>query len=301
MQPRLRIAFGFIIPAFLLYTSFVIYPIFIAFWNSLHSFSIALKKTFVGFANYKTLFTDSYYGPRLVGAIWHNVEIIISYYVVGIPLALYFSYMVYRKIAGAELLKTIVFLPYLVSTVIIGFILLVTFDPNIGFLNEMMSKLGLSDYSTSWLGNEKLALLVIMIGSIWKGLGFNFILFLTNMQMISKEVLESAQLEGATGFALFRRIVLPLLAPALTNAIIVACIAGFSSFEMNIAVAQQSVEGNPNYSTDVIGLLYVRTSFGAPLNGYGMGSAIAVIMLIMMLVVSLIQLRLMKKLEWSEG
>jgi len=285
-------------PGFLLYTTFIAWPMFNIVWYSLNHYSRSLERTFIGFENYVRLFSGQNL-ERVLNALWNNFKIIAAFYIVGIPLALLFAYLIDSKVFGHRFYKTIIFIPYILNYVIVGFMLLILFDPQIGVINQFFVRIGQSQLRQAWIGDQRYALLIIIIGYIWKGMGFNTMLFLANMQIIPHQLLEAAKVDGANSFKTFRHITLPLLTPSLTNASIIAFMAGIQAFEMNIA-AQFGLQGNPNYSTDVMGLFYYRTAFGAGENGYGMGSAIVMLQFIIIFAVALLQIRYFRKKEWQE-
>ena len=210
----------FILPGLVLYSFFIAWPMLNIVWYSLNKYSLSLKRTFAGFDNYIRLFTGDN-GGRLVGALFNNFKMVAAFYLVGIPLALLFAYLIDKNVFGSKFYKTVIFIPYILNYVIVGFMMLILFDPNIGIINEIFVRLGMPGLKQAWLGDERYALWIIIFGYIWKGLGFNTMLYLANLQIIPQQLYEAAEIDGASSLVVFKNITLPLLIPSLTNTLII--------------------------------------------------------------------------------
>ena len=146
---------------------------------------------------------------------------------------------------------------------------------------------GLGALARPWLGDPHTALLSLILVNAWRWVGFPTIVFLAGIQAIPEEYLEAARLDGAGPAAMFRKVVFPLLAPQVNIIVILTFIGAFNWFELPYVM--QGVTGEPFHSTDVLGLLFYRSAFGAVDTGnpdVGLGSAIAVVMFVLILVTS---------------
>lgn len=272
---------------------------FSSFYYSFTDWSGLGNANFIWFRNYIKLFTDPDVYPYFYDALWHSFYIFIMSIIIQTPVALYFAYTIDKKVLGHNLYRNIIFLPQVVSTVIVGFIGLLVFEPNIGLINNFLSAIGLESLAQPWLGIEGLALNIIIIVGIWKTIGVNTMLYLANIQSIPIDCMEASVIDGATEFKKFIYIVFPLLAPSFTINVVLTFIGSISSFDIVYAIA--GVKGAPNYSSDVLGTFYYRfafeQNFGTVKPDMGLATTIAVVMFIIILFISLIQIKVLRKRE----
>lgn len=148
---------GFILPGFILYTVFMILPLFTAIYYSFFQWSGLGPKIWIGLENYRSLFTDQ----RLSGIFWNalgnNFKFVATALGVIMPLQLLLAYLIDLKILGYRFFQTIIFLPYVISTTIVGFISLLVFDPNIGVINEFLRFIGKEHLTSAWFGDPRRA------------------------------------------------------------------------------------------------------------------------------------------------
>lgn len=287
----------FIAPGLLIYTLFVIYPMLSTFLNSLTSWNGISTKHFVGLDNYSFLFNDLLYAPQLKRALYNGVYIVIVCYLIQIPLALYFAYVLDKKIAFHQFFQAVVFLPQILSMVAISFLVLLFLDPNFGVISEFLRMIGLDSWVISWFaGGDKMKWLVAMVNS-WKGLGFLVVVILANMQSIPESYTEAARLDGASEARIFLRITLPLLAPSVGISCMAIFIGGIATFEVPFLIG--GLGGGPGGAVDTIGTFFYRTTFGDPqlTNNIGLGTAIAVLQFAIIFIVIAIQMMLFRRRE----
>lgn len=287
----------FIAPAFILYTVFIIYPIFASVINSFTEWSGLGEKTFVGFDNYIRLFTE----PRLSQSFWralrHNICFVLISYFVGLPVMFFFAYIIDRGVFLGKVYKTVVFLPNVISTAIVGFLAIMVFDPNLGLLNHCLKLIGYSNLTRGWLGDPKIILPAMAGVHLWKIMGFGVILILANMQNIPPDIIEASLIDGAGELKKYFRIILPMLTPSLTTLVILLFIWSISIFD--IVYVTLGSTGGAGFSADVLSTFFYRNTFGNVYtrNALGMGTAIAVIMFILMLGVTTVQLKFLTKAD----
>jgi raffinose/stachyose/melibiose transport system permease protein len=200
---------------------------------------------------------------------------------------LLFAVLLAGRTWGTKIYRAIFFMPVTLSLVIVGFLWQLFLNPVWGIVNKSIAAIGLGGLARPWLGDTHTALVAITLVNAWRWVGFPTIVFLAGIHAIPDEYLEAARLDGAAAPAVFRQVILPLLAPQVNIIVILTFIGAFNWFELPYVM--QGVTGEPNHATDVLGLLFYRSAFGAVDTGnpdVGVGSAIAVIMFSLMLVVS---------------
>ena len=231
-------AWAFVAPAVVGTLIFVIIPIFFSFGLSFFEWDLLSAPSFVGFENYKQIFTEPYY----LKIFWNTIFYAGCVTLFGIFLPLALAYMVVRKFFGSEGFKVVTLLPYITPMVVAGTVWAWGFDPTSGVVNKL---LGL-DFK--WLYDENLAMLVLIFVSVWKLLGYNMMLFITGFANINLSVIEAAKVDGAGDFTIFRKIIIPLLLPTVAFVSVVTIISSFQVFDLIYMMTQ----GGPNSATEVI-------------------------------------------------
>jgi raffinose/stachyose/melibiose transport system permease protein len=274
-------------PALTLFTVVVAYPILSAMAYSLFLWDGIVRGGFAGLANFQRLLMQYPYSVRMLTAFWHNLSTFGLTMLVQNGLGLLFAALLAGRTWGTKIYRAIFFMPVTLSLVIVGFLWQLFLNPVWGIVNKSMAVIGLGGLARPWLGDAHTALVAITLVNAWRWVGFPTIVFLAGIHAIPDEYLEAARLDGAGAAAVFRRVVLPLLAPQVNIIVILTFIGAFNWFELPYVM--QGVTGEPNHATDVLGLLFYRSAFGAVDTGnpdVGIGSAIAVVMFSLMLVVS---------------
>ncbi len=292
----------FLAPAVVLFAAFVTYPILSALAYSLYSWEGIGRRGFTGLGNFIRLFTTFPYPRLLAGAFWHNVVVfgltMLIQNLTGLALALILA----RNPWGARAYRAIFFLPVTLSLVIVGFLWALFLNPVFGVVNKTLGMVGLGALARPWLGEPALALVTLTLINAWRWVGFPTIVFLAGINAVPEDYLEAARLDGASEWDVTRRIIFPLLAPAVTIIVILTFIGSFNWFELPYVV--QGVSGAPNRATDVLGLLFYRTAFGevdTGLQDIGVGSAIAVLMFLMLVTVSTVGAVFLRRREVEMG
>lgn len=277
----------FLAPALVLFAVFITYPILSALAYSLYAWEGIGRRGFAGLANFVRLFQTFPYPRLLANAFWHNVVVFALTMLIQNVVALGLALLLARGVRGARAYRVIFFLPVTLSLVIVGFLWALFLNPVFGIVNKAIVAVGLGSLARPWLGDPSTALLTLTLINAWRWLGFPTLVFLAGINAVPEEYLEAARIDGAGEWEVLRRIIFPLLAPAVTIIVTLTFIGSFNWFELPYVV--QGVSGPPNRATDVLGLLFYRTAFGevdTGLQDIGIGSAIAVLMFILMAVVS---------------
>lgn len=294
---RLWIAF-LILPAAAVMIVFVVVPIVTALAYSLYSWHGSARAGFVGLENFRVVLTEQPYAGWTLRAFWHNVIVFVSLMLAQNGTAFFIAYGLLKTLPGHRFHQVAVFLPVILSTVIIGALWKLLLNPIFGLVNNGLTAIGLGSLAQPWLGQESTALGSLIFVNAWHWVGFPALLFLAGMQRIPKEVLEAARLDGAGDGVLMRRIVWPLVAPAATIAVLLMFIGSFNWFELPYVMT--GLDGSPGGATDVLGLYFYRTAFGGVTSGlqdFGRGSALAVLMFIFIIVVSVLFARMLRRRE----
>jgi raffinose/stachyose/melibiose transport system permease protein len=293
----------FILPGFILYSIFVIYPIFSAAQLSLFQSNGFSEKVFVGFNNYIELFTNSELKRQFLNALKNNAILVVLNVGLLIPIQLYFAYVIYTRVKGYRFFQTMIFAPQFITTSVIVFLATLVFDQNIGIFNEFLQLIGLGEHARNWLGVPGYEVLTLFIMNAWAGVGFSMIYFVAAMKMLSDEVMEASYLDGAGYWRRFFSVIIPQIRSSIVNIAMISYIAAMTLFDFSYLLG--GVSGGINNSMDVMTLFFYRITFGTngamggtvSTNSVGMGTTIAVVMFAIIFVVALIQLRFTYKEE----
>lgn len=287
----------FLLPALIFYIGFQIYPIITAFINSFYSFNGMMRKDFIGLDNFVRLFTEEPYNKMFTNAFWHNVIYFIGTVVTKLFLAFLLAILINSKIKGREFFKVVFFMPKLLSVIVVGFLFSLILNPTNGALNTFLSTVGLSDWAHPWLGDPKTALYTVILVNTWYGIGFAILIFLAGLQAIPEEIYEAARIDGASGFKMLFQITIPMAMPSIMIMTILTFIGSFETFELIFAM--QGSSGGPYYSTDVLTTFFYRLAFGSVDGGeaIGLGSALAVVLFLIICSATAISLIFFKKKE----
>ena len=276
-----------VLPLFLLYLVLTVVTTSSTFLFSFTDFDGLSIKNFnwMGFQNYKVAFMDKTFWMALKNTILYAVAVTLIQNFLGLLLALGLN----KKMKSANFLRTLLFTPAIISTVVISYAFTYIYDTN-GLINIILRFFHLDGLARTWLGEPSLALVCVAISNIWRFLGYSAVIFIANMQSISTDVLEASSIDGASGFQKFRYITFPLLAPSVTINLTLSFIGCLKVFD---TVYTMTGGGPGNYS-EVIGT-YILKLQGQNLNGYA--CALAVILTLIILGLNLITFPYLKRRE----
>lgn len=278
----------FILPSMLFVFLFVFLPVLSSFGISLTQWSIFGSPKFIGLENYQKIFSNelalfSYKNTFIFAFI--NIPVTIG-------LSLLLAMALNQKIKGLAFYRTSYYLPVLSASVAVSLVFLWIFDTNYGLFNRTLNLIGLEP--VGWLTDPKFALYSIILVSIWRGLGFNMIIFLAAIQDIPKYLYEAARIDGANNRQTFLNITLPLVTPSIFFTSITGIINSFQSFDLVYSMTQ----GGPARSTYLIGYLIWKEAFDYLHMGYG--AALSFLLFFIILGFTLIQWLLRKKWVFGE-
>ena len=265
----------FLAPAVLVYTALMIVPLFGTLNLSLFN-KAGDVRVFVGLGNFARLFGDPLWSDAFWNALGNNAWFFLIHMLVQNPIGIALAAVLSTpRLRMAAFYRTAIFIPTILSFVIVGFVWKLILSPIWGIAPGMLDFVGLKGLFAPWLGREAYALTTLALISVWQFVGIPMMLIYAALLSIPDEVLEAAEMDGITGWAQFRRIKLPLILPAIGIISILTFVGNFNAFDL-IYVAQGALAG-PDYSTDILGTFLYRTFFGfqLQLGDPYMGSAIA--------------------------
>ncbi len=280
--------YAFIAIPLLFFLSIRIGPTLYAFWVSFHKWDpIALDRPWIGLDNYRAMADDKVF--------WKALRNTWVYVLVGVPLGVSISLMIalglQRMIRFAGFFRALYFLPYVTSLVAVGWVWRWIYMPN-GFLNEFLGWFGFA--GTSWLGNPSTAIYAIIVTTVWHGLGFQVVIFLAGLESIPQDYLEAASLDGASGWQKFRDIVIPQLNPTIVFIVVTAVISNLQVFTQVRSMSSQGT-GGPLNSTSSLVLYVYQQAFQSLPSKMGYASAITVVLFVMILAVTVVQLKVLQR------
>ncbi len=286
---------AFLLPALVLYSVFVVYPLFSALQYSLFDWAGTARRGFVGLDNFVALFTTFPLDEQLVSAFGHNVVFFVGTMLIQNTLGLTFAVLLYRKRITRRVFQTLYTLPYLVSPLVVGYLWVLMLRPQFGVLNAAFDAVGLESFSQPWLGDPDTALPVVILINAWQWVGFPMLLFGAALASIPEEYDAAARVDGAGPWRAFRHVTLPLLTPALGTVTVLTFIGSFNLFALAYAVGGS--KGDPAGAIDVLGLVFYRTAFEGGVNAIGLSSALAVLMFVFIFGIALVANRWLRRKE----
>ncbi|MBO6725960.1 MAG: sugar ABC transporter permease [Rhizobiaceae bacterium] len=273
----------FLAPAVLVYTAIMILPLFGTLQLALFK-EIDKELVFVGIDNFKTLFGDPRWSESFWNALRNNTWFFVVHMLVQNPIGILLAALLSSpKLRMAAYYRTAIFIPTILSFVIVGFAWKLILSPLWGVAPTLLDAVGLKSLFAPYLGKEEYALTTLSLISVWQFVGIPMMLIYAALLSIPDEILEAAECDGITGMAQFWRIKLPLILPSIGIISVLTFVGNFNAFDL-IYTAQGALAG-PNFSTDVLGTFLYRTFFGfqLQLGDPNMGSAIATAMFVIIL------------------
>ena len=279
--------FLFLLPALALFIGILIAPIIKSAYYSLFDWNGMGEMTFLGLANYKELFTSKAIG--FIKALGNACILAALSVFIQLPVSLGLALALGRGIKGEKPFLSIYFMPVLISTVVIGQLWLKIYNPDYGLLNSALTKLGLENLCHIWLGDKKTALLSVFVPTLWQYVGYHMLLMYAGVKGVSPDIREAARIDGATEGQVNRFIVIPVIKPIIKVSVIFAVTGSLKSFDLIYVLTN----GGPLHATEVPSTRMIEMLFQR--NRYGMGSAIAVMMIILCFAFALIISRAFKE------
>ena len=279
-------AYAFIAPTFVGFFVFIAGPILFSLGMSFFEWDVVNDPVFVGPENYRELVADQ----RMLAAFWNTFRFVV--FVVGLNLVVSLSLAVALQRKLPTILRyyyrTTFFLPMVASIASVSIVLGYLFHKELGVINYYLGLVGIAE--VPWFTSSAWALWTIVIATVWKSFGFDLILFIAGIQNIPRHLYEAASIDGANGWHQFWRITIPMLSPTLFFAVVVGSISAFQVFDQ----AYIMTKGGPGDATRTIVFVMFEYAFGSLRMGYG--SAIALMLFLVILLLTVFQMKVTQKL-----
>jgi len=279
---------AFVAPAIIIYTVYVLFPILSTLMYSFYKWDGMGVGVFVGLQNYVDLFKDAIFWRALTNNTW----VVLTSVFAQIPLGLIMALMLFAPIKGIKFFGSVYFFPFLMSTVAIGLLWVLMFDPINGIINSIINLFGFEN--VSWLSETNTALFAVLLVIVWQFSPFYMILFKASIVGIPDELYEAAEIDGANPFQKFFQITLPLLMPTIVSSSILAIVGSLKAFDIFYIMTG----GGPNHGTELLGTYMFKQAFINFNMGYA--SAIAFVMFFLALFVTII-IQVMDHLRKKKG
>ncbi len=269
-------ALPYLVPAAVLYGWFLVYPMLDAIRLSFFKWSgfRTSVPVFVGLDNYRRAFTaDPVFWTALRNSlIWVALSLLIPM-MISLLLALALN----RPMLGRNLFRSVFYIPAVFASITVAAMWRWIYNPTLGAVNRSLQAIGLGSWTHQWLGDPKIALYSVFVAAIWQGVGFNMVLFLAGLQQVPVELVDSAKVDGARGFQIFRHVTLPALRPTFVVVLILTIINSLKVFDLIVGMTG----GGPAQSTQVLALWSWTQSFQN--HTFGQGGAVATVLLVISL------------------
>ena len=263
-----------VLPLLILYITFIIYPFLSTIFYSFTDYSSSrlFDYQFVGLQNYFAVFDTK----NQIDAIMHTLKYAVIITVVQSIVAVILAVFLNKKMKSTNILRSIFFFPAVMSPLVVGYIWSFLFSTSAyGPINNILVGLGLD--KINFFGDPDIALYAIIFTQIWQWTGYNMVIVLANLQTIDQTYYEAAEVDGATGLQKFFHITLPLLYPSMNVVVVTALIGGLKVYDIIVS----TTNGGPFYATTTI----IQSIIGQAIGGgqYGLGAALSVMFLIIIL------------------
>lgn len=277
--------FLFLFPAAAIYLGVVALPVFSTVYNSFFKWNLVDVKKYIGLKNFIQLITiDDIFKTSLS----NTLLLLVLSVVVQVPIAILIAIALSSNLKGTRYFKTVYFMPNILASVAIGLLWSFIYNPEFGLLNKFLEVIGFGDKTSLWLADPKTVLPSIMVVICWQFVGYHMILYLAAIENIPVSLNEIATIDGASFWNRIRYITLPLIKPIIFIDIVLMATGSLRYFDLIYVMSN----GGPSHSSEVLALYMYYKSFRDM--QYGYGSAIAVVLLTLCLVVTVILKRLFK-------
>ncbi len=285
---RLSVPGLFLLPALVIFTAFVIYPILGSLYYSLTDWDgLDPSLHFVGLANFQQLLSD----PTVLINVRNTLVFAVGVMVVQNGVALVLAVILDGFLRRLTFLRVLFLIPAMFSALAIGYTWSYIYSPVLGFLDTLLNKIGLGAWQQDWLGNPHLTLASLIFTNSWEFMGLSMVIFLAGLQAVPTELYEAANIDGTSGWQRFRHITFPLIAPAVTINVVLTMIGSMKTFDLIFVMTN----GGPGNASETLALRIYNEAFN--LNHFGYATAVGIVMSLFILGLSVLNLRLLRKRE----
>lgn len=257
----------FVLPAVLLVAVFLVYPIILSFKYSFTDWNgVSGEYHFIGFENYQNVIASSEFKTLFSNTFY----LIILYVPVLNIMAILFAVIIYDIGRAANFYKVVLFLPNIVSMVVVGFIWRTIYNPATGPLVYLLERMGMENLIQDWLGQKQTVMPALSVAIVWFAVGFYVLIYLGGLSTVPEELYEAAAVDGINWWQRLFKITLPLIAQSVTINIIVSTIAILTLFDLPYVLTQ----GGPGYASQTMALMSYQYAFKAMSQGKAMAMAV---------------------------
>ena len=271
-----RYKVAMMLPSILVYSVYIMLPIFIAVGYSLTKYTGIGKPKFIGLLNYERMLADKVF--------WISFRNTMIMFLIAFALLLTASFLLAlllnSKLKGADLSKSFIFSPAIIAPIIVGIIWVYILDPNIGIINSILDAVGASGWRQKWIGGEKLSPYSIAFIYFWQQLGYLTTIFIAGLKMIPEDIMEAAKIDGASSSQKVRYITIPMMKTTISTVAVLIITGVFKIFE----IVQQTTGGGPNHLSETLVTYSYTQTFDS--SNYGYGMSLATITFIISLVIT---------------
>lgn len=272
-----------VLPALTVYGIFKLYPLVSGLQMSLLRWDGIEEPRYIGLRNFEKILSDPMTGTVLMNNVHYAVGTVVGKIVLSLLLAI----LLHQALKGRTFYRTSLFMPVVMSFVVVGVLWSWLFNPQFGLINSFLRGLGLEFLVQDWLGDAAVALNSLILVDIWKWYGFHMVIFLAGLQSIPDELYEAARIDGASVWQQFRHVTLPMLQPVMIVNVTISVMGAFNVFDIPFIMTA----GGPANATNVMALhIYIR---GFKFYRFGFSAALSYVLLVIVTLVAAIQLRLM--------
>jgi ABC-type sugar transport system permease subunit len=251
------------------------------YWNGM------TPPSWAGFSNYLNLLHDE----TFFRALWHTAYFTVCTVILQTILPLLIASLLNSGVRGSTVFRTLYFMPVIISLAISGLLWAMLFEPNFGAVNSFIRAIGLGRFAPLWLAGADTVMPSVIIVSVWQSLGFYLVIFFAALQSVPKELYEAAELDGANAWSRFLNVTVPTIWPVILIVIVLNTINGIKVFDQIWVMTA----GGPDYASATLATYLYSIAFGAmgaSNSRLGYATAIAIVILLLSIVVSMIQIRL---------
>ncbi|MDE2749811.1 MAG: sugar ABC transporter permease [Chloroflexota bacterium] len=272
-----------ILPALAVYGVFKLYPLVSGLQMSLLRWDGIEEPRYIGLRNFEKILSDPMTGAVLMNNVHYAVGTVLG----KIVLSLFLAILLHQALKGRTFYRTSLFMPVVMSFVVVGVLWSWLFNPQFGLINSLLRGLGLGVLVQDWLGDAAVALNSLILVDIWKWYGFHMVIFLAGLQSIPDELYEAARIDGASVWQQFLHVTLPMLQPVMIVNVTISVMGAFNVFDIPFIMTA----GGPANATNVMALhIYIR---GFKFYRFGFSAALSYVLLVIVTLVAAIQLKLM--------
>jgi raffinose/stachyose/melibiose transport system permease protein len=270
-----RSALPFLAGGLILYVIFLIYPVIESVGLSFYHWDGVGPKTFAGLWNYRELFTsDEIFSTALLNTVvWTALSVVVpNLLALGLAVALN------GKVRGRVALRAAFYMPAVMATIIVAMTWNLVYDPSVGLFSNLLRAVGLGAFVRPWLGDPAVVIFAVFIASVWQSTGIGMVLFLGGLQSVRTDLIDASRVDGAGRWVVFRHVELPALRPTTIVVLMLSVVNALKGFDLIYAMTQ----GGPADSSEVLGLYGWASSVTS--RQFGIGSAVATVLLLMTMV-----------------